>query len=126
MGRGGNSLNDILTDFSNTSAQVSYIEVSNSSTSSQTLVSQNYINLNFNDSQKSTVSTAEANTLFAKQKLATEYVASNYSTVLQLIANKNQLNSLISNITKVYQNDEEYQKQIRVDLNAASVNKSKI
>jgi hypothetical protein len=47
-------------------------------------------------------------------------VAGNYSIVLQLAANKDMLNSLITNITKTYQTDEEDMKSTSLQLNAAS------
>lgn len=99
-----NNLNDILSGFSNSNSSQSFSQTINVSVTPQTLVSKS-INLNFNDSQKSTVSTDEANALFLRQKLASEYVAGNYSIVLQLAANKNMLNSLIANLTKQYQSD---------------------
>jgi hypothetical protein len=120
----GSSLSQILTDFSNTSTLVAV--PTDATPSAQTIVSQNSINLNFNNSQKSTVSTAEATLLFAAQKQASEWVAGNYSVVLQLTADKNSLNSLISSLTQQYQQDQQAQKTAADELNAAANNKSKI
>jgi hypothetical protein len=120
----GSSLSQILTDFSNTSTLVAV--PTDATVSAQTIVSQNSINLNFNNSQKSTVSTAEATLLFAAQKQASEWVAGNYSVVLQLTADKNSLNSLISSLTQQYQQDQQAQKTAADELNAAANNKSKI
>lgn len=53
-------------------------------------------------------------------------MASNYSVVQQLTANKNFANELIVNITRNYQTDQESQKQVYYDLDVAVKNKSKI
>ncbi len=99
-----NNLNDILTGFSSANSSYSDSQSISVTVTPQTVVSKS-INLNFNDSQKSTVSTDEANALFLQQKQASEYVAGNYSIVLQLSANKNMLNGLIANLTKQYQSE---------------------
>ena len=87
----GSNLSAILTDFSN-ATESTETHVVNVSSFSQSIVAQSSINLNFNDSQKSTVSTDQANALFLQQKQASEYVAGNYSIVMQITANKNMIN----------------------------------
>ena len=94
-------------------------------TTNKTLITQTSIDLNFNDSQKAIVS-SQANALFDRQKQAAEYVAGNYSIVMQLTANKNMLNNLISDLTIQYQKDQSTQKSIGLQLNKAIENKTKI
>lgn len=101
-----NNLNSILTDFSNANSAADYQKIISNMTvtTNNTLITQTSIDLNFNDNQKAIVS-SEANALFDRQKQAAEYVAGNYSIVMQLTANKNMLNNLISDLTIQYQKD---------------------
>lgn len=124
--RSGNSLSAILTDFSNATENTDTHVVDVSSFSQNLVTQSSSINLNFNDTQKSTVATEQAEALFLKQKLASEYVAGNYSIVMQISANKNMINELIANLTAAYQKDDETAKSLALQLTAASTNKTKI
>lgn len=88
-----NNINALLTDYSNTTITAPTLQTFNSSVDTNyTLKTLVNLGTTTTQAQQSAISTEAANQIFANQKLAAQYVASNYTLVQQITANKNLAN----------------------------------